>query len=574
MTGRVALVPTVGPSVRSFPLYWRTVRHLQPAQVLHQVRRRVWPPRPPASWQPLGPLRAVEVARLATARFVVTPHGASTDEALYFLNDPRPLRCEAPDWVSAAAPKLWRYNIHYFDYLQWPVLATATKIRLVEDWIERVPVGAVDAWEPYTLSLRIVNWLKFFLTLPAVPGRWLENLGHQVAALAADVEYHLRANHLLKNGKALLFAGVLCDGPGAARSREAGSRIVGAEVREQFLPDGGHFERSPMYHCIALEDLLDMAALARAVPGCVPGDLEETVRSTATLAAGFLADLVGGDGEIALFNDSAVGIAPSPGKLLAYAADTVGWTAPVFPGGSRRVERRETGYFGYSQDGESLLVDCGPVGPDYQPGHAHCDTLSYELCIAGRRLVVDSGVFSYQDDERRHALRSTRAHNTVVVDSTEQSEVWSAFRVGRRARPIAASLSGGGDGPMVFDGAHDGYRHLPDRPVHRRRILMQPGGPWEVLDVISGGSGRSHSVQSLVHLAPEVRSRQIGPLEVELELADGGGLLQLTASPGSNLRLLPGYYCPAFGVCLENQLIEISREGQLPLELGYRLEYR
>lgn len=532
------------------------------------MRRRVWPPRPPASWQPLGPLRPV------AATWLATPHGVSTDEALYFLNDPRPLRCAEPDWESAEAPKLWRYNLHYFDYLQWPVLATATKARLVEDWIERVRVGAVDAWEPYTLSLRIVNWLKFFLTVPAVPDRWLESLGHQVAALAADVEYHLRANHLLKNGKALLFAGVLCNGPGAARSRKAGMRIVEAEVREQFLPDGGHFERSPMYHCIALEDLLDMAVLARSVPGYVPGDLEEAVRSTADRAAGFLADLVGGDGEIALFNDSAVGIAPSPGQILDYASDAVAWVAPESHVGCRRVERRETGYFGYRQHGESLLVDCGPVGPDYQPGHAHCDTLSYELCVAGRRLVVDSGVFSYRDDERRHSLRSTRAHNTVVVDSTEQSEVWSAFRVGRRARPTAASLSGGGDGTVVFDGAHDGYRHLPDRPVHRRRIVMQPGGPWEVFDVISGGSGRSHSAQSLVHLAPGVRTRQIGALELDLALADGAVRLRLTALPGSNLRVLPGYYCPAFGVCLENELIEISREGHLPLELGYRLEHR
>ena len=56
-----------------------------------------------------------------------------------------------------------------------------------------------------------------------------------------------------------------------------------------------------------------------------------------------------------------------------------------------RIFLPDTGYYGYRQGGDSLIVDCGPVGPDYQPGHAHCDTLSYELHVGGVPIVVDSG---------------------------------------------------------------------------------------------------------------------------------------------------------------------------------------
>jgi len=37
-----------------------------------------------------------------------------------------------------------------------------------------------------------------------------------------------------------------------------GLSILAREVPEQVLDDGGHFERSPMYHSIILEDLLDL----------------------------------------------------------------------------------------------------------------------------------------------------------------------------------------------------------------------------------------------------------------------------------------------------------------------------
>lgn len=59
-------------------------------------------------------------------------------------------------------PKLWRYNLHYFDYLLDSDRCSKAKARLISDWIDRNPIGIGDGWEPYTLSLRIVNWIKFF----------------------------------------------------------------------------------------------------------------------------------------------------------------------------------------------------------------------------------------------------------------------------------------------------------------------------------------------------------------------------------------------------------------------------
>lgn len=246
-------------------LYWRTLRHLRFTQVAYQLYYRLVPA-PPArrlgGQQPRSGLAALPFAS------PVVP--AITADQISFLNHARPLDPAAVDWSSAAEPKLWRYNLHYFDYLHWPVYSAAQKRQLIDSWIVGNPATAGDGWEPYPLSLRVVNWIKAWLqgelAAPAPPQHWLDSLATQLAWLERRVEYHLLANHLLKNGKALLFGGLYLTGPDAERWRRLGLSILLREADEQILADGGHFERSPMYHCIVLEDLLDVLNLLRLAP--------------------------------------------------------------------------------------------------------------------------------------------------------------------------------------------------------------------------------------------------------------------------------------------------------------------
>jgi uncharacterized heparinase superfamily protein len=585
-------------------LYWETLRHLRPSQIAWQLVRRAAPL--PAH----RPVRAEPVRPgLRVQPFAPTAAPAVGPGEVAFLNRARALDPQAVDWASAEQPKLWRYNLHYFDYLHWPAWGPALKDALVGSWIAAHPVPAGDGWEPYPLSLRTVNWIKYALAGGRpLPPAVLDSLATQVGALATRLEYHLLANHLLKNGKALFFGGCYFAGPRADRWRALGLRILLAEADEQVLPDGGHYERSPMYHGIVLEDYLDAVNLVRGCPDLVaPADAAK-LAATAARARDFLAGIVGGDGRIPLFNDSAFGIAPEVGDLLAYAdrvlgagcagapvgapSGATGSTAmsvlatagdPVAPEGAptgaptgatpiTRICFPQTGYFGYRDGGDSLVVDCGPVGPDYQPGHAHCDTLSYELCVGGARAVVDAGVGSYEPDAWRHQVRATASHNTVTVDGAEQSEIWGAFRVARRARPLGATLADLPGGGLEFSGAHDGYTRLPDGPVHQRRLRMRAGGPWEVFDLIRGGGGAVHRVVSRIHLDPDVEAWPEGDRAWGLRIPSNGAVLRLSVTGGSLTRLESGYHFSEFGLRRDNKIIVIEREGKLPLEMSYRIE--
>src|SRR5207248_1950066 len=122
-----------------------------------------------------------------------------------------------------------------------------------------------------------------------------------------------------------------------------------------------------------------------------------------------------------------------------------------------------------------LFFDAGPVGPDYQPGHAHADTLSIECSYRAERLIVDPGTFSYDRDARRNYDRSTAAHNTVSVDGQNSSEVWHIFRVGRRAYPRDVEVVLGSDS-FRASASHDGYDQLPGRPRHWRQVEVRAQG--------------------------------------------------------------------------------------------------
>ena len=244
----------------------------------------------------------------------------------------------------------------------------------------------------------------------------------EILSHALFLERHLETdvggNHLLKNLVALLLAGCAFDGPYPAAWRERAAALLDAELSRQILPDGGHYERSPMYHLLVLADLLAALWASGRRELDVSVALADAVRRMQSVARG----LVHPDGEIPLFNDSVLGEAPPPSKLVGPstqpAPDCLPWT------GDARLPLDEG----------VLIADCGPPGPDDLPAHIHADALSFELSLGEQRVLVDGGVFDYTAGPLRQRLRGTSAHNTVEVDGQDQSEVWSAFRVGRRAR--------------------------------------------------------------------------------------------------------------------------------------------
>lgn len=500
--------------MKNIGLIFRTVRHLKAVQVLNRLWRK----------RPMGRVSAAALPRRdGVSPRVPWPHSFGCwngDCEFTFLNETRELRGEG-DWNRAEWPKLWLYNLHYFDCLRQraPSVPRSAKLALVRRWIAENPACAGNGWEPYPISLRVVNWIKWLTAGEPLAKDDAEavsaSICQQMRSLCRRLEYHLLANHLLANAKALVFAGSCFEGREAREWLRMGMDICRRELAEQILDDGVHFERSAMYHSIILEDVLDCFNLT--------GD--ELFRGAAEKMLAGLAKLTGPDGLIAKFNDAAEGVALAPDALREYAR-LLGIATPPAERAACTPPANVSGFMRKAAGEWTLLAKCGEIGPSYQPGHAHADTWTFELWRGARKLIGDTGCSTYVPGELRSYERSTAAHNTVVIDGENSSEVWASHRVGRR-----------------FDAGR-----------HARRFELLPEG-LRGRDELRGSG--AHDVEVRFHLPPGVERDQVSidcPGELSWEKCE--------FAEGFNLRREG--WCAVFRQRLEFPCVIDWKVGSMP----------
>lgn len=564
-------------------LLWHTLRHLRPIQWRYRLRAaalalayRVAPRlvrasierRVPAAPALRNPLRAVDWFQ----KHHTGQHGMFSVEEILggkfrFLHLEKQFSSAAA-WQNPEFTYLWDFNLHYFEYL--PALAAqwrtapgdgreriiAVLAELLESWIQGNPCPVKPAWHPYPTSLRIVNWIKTLqqcpdLARPAV----LRSLYAQTLWLERNIEGHLMVNHYLENGRALLAAGLYFGGRAGDRWRSRGERMVRSELAEEWLPRGGHFERSPMYHAILTEGLLDTHAQLIAA-----GAASEWLRAPLVKMCDWLAAIRTPDAWFPLFNDAAFGISCRPDEILANAERMIGYRLPQH---LQPVSDCDQLWL-LRTDDFVCAIDGAPIGPDYNPGHAHADNLSFEAWYRGEKLVVDPGVYTYDPGPTRDWLRSSLSHNTVVVNSLDQSEPWSGFRVARRSHAQSWAAQRG-DG-LVFRGVYANQLARAAGIRHERIVVLLHGALLVVWDTVS--TGGTITADSYCQFAPQwiVGSEPNGAFRIEH--AKGHRLLYQPLGH-SAVAVGAGVYSPEFGQAENVDRLRLSAHGQGRIEFGY-----
>lgn len=431
-----------------------TIRYLKPKQILFRlfylirkkyrthISKRMFP-RTLAS-------RSFPVSMISS----IPAYSSCRDEKHFtFLNIDHSF-CDRIDWNISGHGKLWTYNLTYFDFLQQREMTKGIGLRLISDFINQASTHK-DAFEPFPISLRGINWIKFVAHYDIHNQTIDDSLYAQYHILCDNLEYHLLGNHLLENGFSLLFGAYYFRDD---RFYALAKSILIPELDEQILDDGAHFELSPMYHQIMLYRVLDCINLVKhnSWQDHEPLSLLE---SKASMMLGWLETMTYRNGTIPLLNDSANGIAPTTRELLDYAAR--------LEVDIRRSPLSSSGYRKITHPRYECVVDVGQIGPDYIPGHAHADTLNFELSIDEKPFIVDSGLSTYQIGAKRDFERSTAAHNAVEVNQTSSSHVWGGFRVAQRANVTELVET-----PQTITASHDGYRRYGIK--HTRRWQFEP----------------------------------------------------------------------------------------------------
>ena len=450
-------------------------------------------------------------------------------------------------WDNPSQSKLWRYNLHYFDYLNQLDLENeevGLQNNIISKWIIENPYGKGTGWEPYPTSLRIINWIKWHFKTNGLSDDATLSLWNQVNWLAGRPEYHLLGNHLFINAKALLFACVIFGLDEHSAIYRKALKILKEELGEQFLEDGAHFELSPMYHALAMEDLLDLYQLKSTLPPNFPGqEIEEKFLN----GMNWLHHMSYSSGELAHFNDCANDIAPTLSELKELG-QKVGLKGAL-NSDIKYNYFKDSGFVVYKNETVHLIADIGDIGPDYLPGHAHADSLSFELAIKGKRLIVNSGTGEYGLSQERLRQRSTSAHSTIELNCKSSSEVWSGFRVAQRARITEVEIIEE-EKKLEFAAVHDGYTRITSKPIHKRQWIVNDG----YLEIIDQVSGSGNSVQCRYYLHPDIH---VEILDESVQLRTNSEKLAKIRTE-QNVQVVDSTYHDKFGSSRKNKCLLIT----------------
>jgi len=480
----------------------------------------------------------------------------------------------------------------------------AEKFRdLVEDWIEQNPPGAGVNWAvAMEAAIRACNWIAgyyFFCESRSLPPqfwtRFLKSLYVHGEFIWHHLEYaRVNGNHFLSDIVGLIYLGIFFqDTPFGRKWLSWGVKNLEAEMRFQVEPDGVDFEKSTAYHRLVLELFMSAALLLRLnkrqlsplfmqrlermveyveayvrPDGSIPliGDADDGRLFRLSMQEDFNDHRhVLGVGAI-LFNrpDFAAAAAEFHQEVLWYFGGEGFERYRMLHGGTPPGSRAfmDGGYFVMRGPEVHVIVDAGEIGQRGRGGHGHNDTLGFEYWRRGSPVIVDSGTYAYTFDvQARQEFRSTRSHNTVMVDGKEIAEFAGLWKIVNDTTAPRVVRWQSDDETDLLEAEHHGYERLPSPVIHRRSITLKKRSGRLTIDDSCLGSG-DHSLESYLHWYP---GTTLTLQDARTAVASvGAERYIITASDGA-WSLRQTWYSRRYGVREPKQTLVLSWTGRLPV---------
>lgn len=470
-------------------------------------------------------------------------------------------------WNNKELQHLWRYNLHYFEYLFQLAYRYKNetdneryfdKYRyLICNWIDNNPMPLGDGWHPYTISLRVTNWICTYEVFKErivkdkqFESKLIDSLYEQYKYLQHNLEKDVLGNHYFENIKALIVGSLFFK---ESRVKDKFIKELLIQLRKQILKDGMHFELSPMYHKIMLEDLIKITYWLQEEKEYI--QLVEYVQNMLDVAYSFEKNT----NKTPAFNDSADRISKTCVALISSCKTCFGIQPAL------KEELEESGFYIINDTIKKVIYDVGEVCPSYLPAHGHCDALSYELSIGGQAVIVNSGTYKYESGEWRDYFRSTKSHNTVVIDNKEQSQYWGSFRIAKRISQVKRAQFMH-SGVQVYAGAYRTYQG----DKHKRYIVDIDTDMLAVLNEVKVKSKDLQStVKDYIHFIPGVK---VEVKENQLDITFNEKKFSITPVGIDKVEVKDGWYSSQFNKKEANIVLELTKHIEAE-NFGYLIDF-
>lgn len=428
-----------------------------------------------------------------------------------------------PEWVYALnrhtiflnLAKAWRYtqSQKYLDAF----------IGLCGDWLKRVPhtkETETTAWRALEAGIRPEYWLRALeLFGEAVPAELCRRMDESLQEHGIYLAKTYGAFHALSNWGAIQDHGLFLIGTRLHRPewQQLALERLAKNLHCAVLPDGVHWEQSPMYHCEVFHAAADTLLVARRCGVPVPPELEQKVHALCTALSFWVApnrhilpqsdsdDIDAGDllalGAL-LFDDAALAAA-AQGPICEETLWDFGVQGiarlnempaarPDYPSAAMAASGNPVLRTGWKETDTYLHMHTGPIGG----GHGHADLLHLDVWHGGEAVLTDAGRYTYVDGEMRQRLKSPAAHNTLRLDGRDFTQYIDTWGWQSHAQPLPQAHCFTPQADFV-SGGHLGY--LAQGVVVTRRVVLLRPDLVVGVDTLCMADDSAHTAEQYFH---------------------------------------------------------------------------
>lgn len=454
---------------------------------------------------------------------------------------------------------------------------------LITDWIENNPVYYGPNWVlAMEVAIRASNWIfsyeiiKSKLTISESDNNFLAKfytslLEHGVF-IFNNLEYApIKSNHYLSDIIGLIYLGlVFSETNQGTKWLHFAVRAIQQEMKDQVYSDGVDYELSIAYHRYKTELFLWGSWLLKLNNICLEEEFWQQLKKMIDFTQSYT---------------KTNGLAPQIGdsedsRLHLIWENYYNWEKrshlallklSVYVLGDEGNHEKDSGLvktfpqagFYIIKDKDFFLVT-GRNKACYGKGgsHTHNDLLSFELNYQGEDFIIDPGTYCYTSNYQvRNKFRSTRAHNTVMVDEAEQDIFGKdPFFIEQKAQLMIKEIKETSNEVAVTIN-HNGYQRLVQPLIHQRKFILDKITKNLTIEDSFEGEGR-HCLEWNFHLAPDVKlwlKEQGNKSDFrDIVLLGRKNKLLLMTPPSLNCAIIEDEVSPSYGIKIPAKTIRVS----------------
>ncbi len=427
---------------------------------------------------------------------------------------------------------IWELNrfLHFYPLIEAYTITRDNRyadevIKQIYNWINsNTYLMGINWTSSLELAIRLISWSYAINTLSIlgykIPDIVMLELLNSIYQHAHYINHHTSShssanNHLIGEAAGLCISGSLYDfGPISKKWREKGLKILLKELDNQFFNDGVNKEQALAYHCFSLDfyiiSFLILEKNGHKIPKKSWDKLNKIINvlmeftddnlnipnigdSDDGYVTGFISDYK--ENILSLFNAGVLLFNSKEYKFKAkekldiknlwyFGAEAEKKYSDVKAEKPKNKSRflMSSGYYIFNHDNIKAYFDIGNLGFLSIAAHGHADALSFCLSVNDTEFLIDPGTYAYHSKkEWRNYFKGTAAHNTVMVDNMNQSEIGGNFLWLKKANVRLESMLSNDDFEYIR-AWHDGYIKQQRKVKHQREVLFEKKGYFIIID--------------------------------------------------------------------------------------------